>query len=468
MDLGTPWAMPPWMERHQTAALAQQGALVAASLDALEAEPVTDTPFGAQPRIPQGTVVGDPDGRHVWAVVGSAEDGMVSLRRQGEQGIVHGSVDGATLIRANPALADGVLVVDPATRGIFELQTGRLESPRPGHLDAIPLGGPVAAVHAFAADGLFRTNPHLTAPVTIPPDDSGAEAMAALGLRSRVLVRDALVGTPDLDGGAAPLATESHGVGEARAVGRAVDGAQAWFLDALGLDASSETGTRSVTMNDPEFIGSGAISDDGTQIRLSPRGDVARGMLSSPGLGREQLVDLRSRLASEVLDVDRVLTHELGHATLNRTWGSPSFDGSPADSERRILDEALSDMFEAVRYASEADLPREPRRLVNGWGSYTQVAERLAAGSAVDVHDGTQVVTRPIVDLARIIGWADTGDLLAATIRRGEQELVTDSRASMDMRSFASDLLDVGGLRLRQRPDALAVLRTSLQAMRLV
>ncbi|MBC7644971.1 MAG: hypothetical protein H7123_07575 [Thermoleophilia bacterium] len=408
----------------------------------------------------QGATVRGHDGT-TWTVLNDAGTGMIRLGRQTASGLVIDTVHGADLLRDNQHLINGSRIEIPAgtdlPAGSFHIDgkpnepavsmsDGMPRTPPPITLvrDTKPTAGTVAKVETITTDlnHILALKPTLaTISVAGPKDIFDAATLVSLTSPRAIAVDGSLA----LDrtqwlAGARVSATPTAGDPLARSVMRAVTETQDWLLRRHGVNVIDEGGPVLTIMNSLgdqlnasmvssyNVLGVGSLSDSvGTHLNrvLHPSGYSVHDTLQS------------ERSISR--DLPEVLAHEVGHQVTDQAWGvadlptgytKASMDARLPMLESGISREAFSDLIMAARTGKSRVAGRNLNALRQGVGDYQQLRATFARNPrALDVHDGTQLITQPISSFAKTYGWDLAGELTIATTRNiGDQILRGDLR----------------------------------------
>ncbi len=407
-------------------------------------------------------VLGSGANRHEWTAVGVGSAGRVQLaRRDTTTGhLYRTSRRWSDVIAQSPEAVDGKEInwrnrrwrvrAVPVPDAVGDGTHVSLE-PLSAHVRApgqpvIPEGWPVVNWDDVVREsGLSRRRP-----IARPPADGyGAASL-------RILLGDTAVEFDSLPHGDPILVAAGNGSAgpEHSALMGRIGEMQEWFKRVGGVTAQAEEGVFALFHRDPEAIGNaGARLDEGVAaIRLGP--DVL-GVLSPAVRAR---VDPSVRIGSLAnatrtirRNLDAVVAHELGHIVTSREWGEVIYGAQTtpeAAHEMSVVAEAFSDLFGAS-FARTRDLGvRDIGRLRANYASLPVLRHAIVAGGGtVDTHLGTQLLTRPMLEVARVHGWDAVAEITGAATRDIGRQVVYESLAAIDIPRAATALRNAAAWR---------------------
>ncbi|MCZ4496794.1 MAG: hypothetical protein JWM25_1377 [Thermoleophilia bacterium] len=293
-------------------------------------------------------------------------------------------------------------------------------------------------------------------PVAAPASGVGASALRrAVGdqtvVRSKVGVGSGL--RPVL------AATESDRRGGEQALAGA-DAIKNWFQQKTGIEVWPKRERLEVHTDDADMVANAAAgtNHEGTERSFTlyegPRNQSVReAMLHRVPGGRSGHADEMTRKFSKMIkdNDESIRAHEAGHIANGVTWSALGYGqsedySSPKVQEAGVVDEAFADLFGAAKANVRSLGVRDIKALSHDYGSLDLFRKTMARdGENFDVHAGTQLVTRPMHELASKIGWDAVAEVtgaaaqsLGAQLRRGDFETVGITEASRALRTAAA------------------------------
>lgn len=495
-QLGAPGSRParPWAEPTRRD-LATRRLQAAQSFPGIVGPPSLDrnrhaitVPLGTQVELPGARL-----GEDTWTVVGAGRSDRLELARRTPDGVIQRqSRRWPELVLANPSLAESHLI--PTGERGFPLALRTLE---PEALDPAARAGD-RAYELFSTDarrgfealesgpwrelagrhGLTRLRP-LPA---LPADAMAASALVGTASDPRryvmaaeaehVLDNELLVATDRLPPGHRTTAD----VLELERIGS--------FFDRLGLRTWADHGDDLVVISGmTEKIGNAAAHGNAefALVMTGPRDSrVAESLIGQ--LPREQRASRRGAEQLVRANWRAVLAHEVGHVATQQAWtvdvavarGAAVEAGDLVRfarlAEHGIAEEAFSDLFGAA-YGRTRDLGvRDLGRLHNGIGDLDQLRTTIdRMGFRHSGHTGTQLLTRPMLELQRRHGWDAVAEVtasathrLGASIGRGELEAIGIEDAARALRDAAATRFGLEDDGVRAMASAFAKLRVVL------
>lgn len=468
--------------------------LIRDALSTLDQEPPASKPasrpgFDATP-IPIGSQVHLDRSGDAWTVLGVADGDLALARRADDGGIERASAPFAAAaehtrgLLAEPMTADGrrgaelvrasrdghgepvwMLATEHETDGIrvHGMDAGvtmveygdRIRSGRGGG-DVRPARtfdttwGDILRARGVASIEAAATQPGDWTRVAALRDVVGDSRIVTSSLGIRYGDRTRVIGT---DGRPAAGAALLHDA----------DDTQRWFSTTAGLDVWRD-GRRLVLNTDryDHLVHASAYSDGRTAVtNEGPR---------DPRTRQAWLGELRgdhgrtSRRADSALK-DHALairTHEAGHVAHADEWGQRTGRigvASLAVDEEGIVGEAFADLFGAARAGSDRIGLRELGRLQHEFGTLDRLRADGARAGVIEVHTGTQLVTRPMVGFARTHGWDAVAELTGAATRAIGRDLARGEIAAVGIPHAASALHEAAAWRFGADAPAVRALR---------
>lgn len=409
-----------------------------------------------------GTQVEHPKGiaaHHEWTVVGAGDADRVHLATRNEDGTVSRKVvRWPELIRRNPMLATRqpipaslpgwpTYVVPDADHGYQLVATngdGVVQEVARGSWDEL-----------LPSTGLTRLRPF---PLSPGDASTGANLIdTSRRIQQRLVIsnlgldaigRSAVVGVDEVPPGRPDVVRELEDLDDAFA-----------HLERLGLQPRG-----------PQREAYAAVTDSGAAIGNAFGGWAGRPIVTTgiadTVMEREvvqrhpyDLTSSASRSAATIrASRDFVFAHEIGHVVTKRLWGvGTNYEGaaaSVAGVEHNVVEEAFSDLFGASHAQTRDGGVRDLGALRNGYGNLDQLRSDIAArvemaavtALPVDGHDGTQLITKPMLGIADAHGWTTMGEVTASAMNklsvmlgRGEIDAIDIPTAARMLRDSAAD-----------------------------
>ncbi len=195
-----------------------------------------------------------------------------------------------------------------------------------------------------------------------------------------------------------------------------------------------------------------AVGDDAL-VYEGPRSARVRGTWLNELAGAEgQYIRKFSKL---IQDNDlAVRTHEAGHVATMRAWGRSderivSDVSIAARAEDGIVQEAISDLFGAARSGKATVGVRDLARLRNGWATLEQLREGLGkmTPETIDVHSGTQLLTKPMAKLLELHGGDQLAEITGAAVRDVGRQIKGGAIQAVDLPVAAKALREATAMR---------------------
>ena len=183
--------------------------------------------------------------------------------------------------------------------------------------------------------------------------------------------------------------------------------------------------------------------------------------------------DLERR--ARLLDANRVAveTHEAGHIAVAREWG-PSRDRAMASRtplaavEGMVVDEAVSDLFAAARTDSPNLGVRTLDAMQPEWYSLETLRRSwvgVADPTSIDVHRGTQLLTKPMIHVLEHAGGDRLAEVTGAAVRAVGRSFADGSRTNVTIPEMATALLDATTNRFGPTSDVVGRVRDGWRAL---
>jgi hypothetical protein len=145
--------------------------------------------------------------------------------------------------------------------------------------------------------------------------------------------------------------------------------------------------------------------------------------------------------------------HEAGHIANGMTWAVTSSNNAEAAKDVRaaqedsVVNEAFADLFGVAHSGLAHNAVRNLTGLRTDWASLDALRQTMAKdGDDFDVHAGTQLITRPMVQLGQDKGWDAVAEvtgaangILGAQVRRGDYATVGIPEAARALREAAAN-----------------------------
>ncbi len=406
--------------------------------------------------LPVGTSIVTSPAEPEWYVIGTEGDQVhLAQRAADDTGFRTTSRTWASLVERNSHLLDAPILdatgrqwVPVAVDGVDHL--GRKAPVQLASVDdlvmASVLGTEPSTVPTTWDDVLRATELTRRRPIAAAPRDllGAAQLRDVLGDDQIVLsqigdeygLRGALVGTDTSPGRVADV------IADARSM-------QEWFHDKVGIDVWGPK-HNAIFMTDSKAhlanAAAAAVGDDAL-VYEGPRSARVSGSWLSEMSGDEgQYVRRFSRLIRG--NSLAVRTHEAGHVATMRAWGRADeriVDEAitiAARAEDGIVQEAFSDLLGAARTGKPTVGVRDLGRLRNGWANLDQLRDVLGAMTpeTMDVHSGTQLLTKPMKQLLKLHGGDALAEITGAAIRDIGLQIKGGSVSAIDLPTAATAL----------------------------
>ena len=407
--------------------------------------------------LPVGTSIVTSPGEPEWYVIGTKGDQVrLAQRNVADDGFRTTSRTWASLVERNPHLLDSPILdatgqrwVPMSTEGVDYLgRAGRVELNSLDLLQTNYLLGlePPAPVITTWDDVLRASELTRRRPIAAAPRDflGAAQLRDVLGDDQLVLsqigeghgLRGVLIGTD----------TSPGRVGEVLADARSM---QQWFHDKVGIDVWGPN-HNAIFMTDSKAhlanAAAAAVGDDAL-VYEGPRSARVAGTWLSETSGDEG--QYLRRFSKMIRGNDlAVRTHEAGHVATMRVWGRADeriVDEAisiAARAEDGIVQEAFSDLLGAARTGKPTVGVRDLGRLRNGWANLDQLRDVLGAMTpeTMDVHSGTQLLTKPMQRLLELHGGDQLAEITGAAIRDIGNQIKGGSVSAIDLPTAATAL----------------------------
>lgn len=406
--------------------------------------------------VPVGTSIVTSAAEPDWFVIGTDGDRVrLAQRAADDEGFRTTYRTWASLVERNPHLLDAPILdatgrhwVPVAVDGVDHL--GRKAPVQIASIDSLTMagvrGGDPPTVATTWDDVLRATELTRRRPIAAAPRDfiGAAQLRDVIGDDQLVLsqigdeygLRGALVGTDTSPGRVADV------IADARSM-------QGWFHEKVGIDVWGPK-HNGIFMTDSKAhlanAAAAAVGDDAL-VYEGPRSARVAGSWLSEMSGDEGRYTRRFSKMIRGHDV-AVRTHEAGHVATMRAWGRADeriVDDAvsvAARAEDGIVQEAFSDLLGAARTGKATLGVRDLGRLQNGWGNLDQLRDVLGAMTpeTMDVHSGTQLLTKPMARLLKVHGGDQLAEITGAAIRDIGNQIKGGSISAIDMPTAATAL----------------------------
>ncbi|MCW2920342.1 MAG: hypothetical protein JWL76_216 [Thermoleophilia bacterium] len=409
--------------------------------------------------VPVGTGVTVSPTEPEWYVIGTRGDSVrLAQRNLDDSGFRTTSRTWASLVERNPQLLDAPFVdatgqrwIPMSTEGVDIL--GR-STPIPiNRLDEIKLRylmgmTPPPPVITTWDDVLRGTELTRRRPIAAAPRDfiGAAQLRDVLGDDKIVLshvgepygLRGVLVGTDSSPGRAGDIFADAKSM-------------QDWFHAKVGIDVWGPE-HNAIFMTDSKAhlanAAAAAVGDDAL-VYEGPRSARVSGSWLSEMSGPEGQYVRRFSKMIHANDL-AVRTHEAGHVATMRTWGRADERITDAattiaqHAEDGIVQEAMSDLLGAARTGKPTVGVRDLQVLKNGWADLDQLRAGLATMTPemLDVHSGTQLLTKPMAKLLELHGGDQLAEVTGAAIKDIGQQVKGGAIQAIDLPTAAKALRD--------------------------
>lgn len=408
--------------------------------------------------VPIGTGLTVTPAEPEWYVIGTSSDSVrLAQRNFNDDGFRTTTRTWASLVERNPQLLDAPFVdatgmswVPVATEGVDFL--GRKAPVQIASIEAMAManaiGVPPPTVSTTWDDVLRGTELTRRRPIAAAPRDfiGAAQLRDVLGDDQIVLsqlgeqygLRGVLVGTDSSQGRVADVFADAKSM-------------QDWFHAKVGIDVWGPK-HNAIFMTDSQAhlanAAAAAVGDDAL-VYEGPRSARVTGSWLSDLSGAEGQYIRRFSKMIRSNDV-AVRTHEAGHVATMRTWGRADeriVDAATtiaARAEDGIVQEAFSDLLGAARSGKATVGVRDLAVLKNGWADLDQLRSGLAKMTAetMDVHSGTQLLTKPMARLLKDLGGDQLAEITGAAILDIGQQVKGGAIQAIDLPTAAKALRD--------------------------
>ena len=412
--------------------------------------------------VPVGTSITMPGSEPDMYVIGARGDSLrLAARNAEDTGFRTTMRSWASVVERNPHLLDGPITdavgeqwIPVATDGVDYL--GRRAPVKIASMQSLAaaslLGLEPTTVSTTWDDVLRATELTRRRPIAAAPRDfiGAAQLRDVIGDDQIVLsqageqygLRGALVGTDGSPGRVAEILADARSM-------------QDWFHAKAGIDVWGPE-HNAIFMTDSNAhlanAAAAAVGDDAL-VYEGPRSARVRGTWLSDMSGEVgQYVRKFSKLIRE--NDLAVRTHEAGHVATMRAWGRAderlvSPISIAAHAEDGIVQEAMSDLFGAARAGKATVGVRDLDRLRNGWANLEQLREGLGkmTPETLDVHSGTQLLTKPMTRLLELHGGDQLAEITGAAVRDIGNQIKGGSLQAVDLPTAAKALRDATAMR---------------------
>jgi hypothetical protein len=165
-----------------------------------------------------------------------------------------------------------------------------------------------------------------------------------------------------------------------------------------------------------------------------------------------------------------VHAHEAGHLAMGALWGFSSDRLAAATdlqyAEDGVVNEAVADLYGGA-YARTDDLGvRDLDRESYFDGNLERLRGFLAAGKAhSDIHNGTELITKPMVGLAREHGWDVVGEITGAAVQKIGKDIILGDVTAVDIPRMARELRDAAAWRYGAESETVKALNEGWRAL---
>ncbi|MCW2974378.1 MAG: hypothetical protein JWN72_2651 [Thermoleophilia bacterium] len=399
-----------------------------------------------------------------WTVVGVGADRQVELARRTEQGtIARSAAPWATLVERNASLFDNLKggTLNHMRAGVADASEGITALGRSAPLDltaartnAYDTSHPGAPFRLASTWGELIDETKLadrTPKVAAPGMFGAVNLRSLLGDRQHILSsigydenqRTLLVGTESAPGPGKPALDDIHAT-------------QRWFKDVAKVDVFPPDRKLYADTDQSGWLANasaGEWNERGTEstivLNQGPRDASVRGAMLSQMSGKE---GRGTKKYSDLIygngGYTGVGTHEAGHVVNANNWRPGSSTKDPAVAmETGIVDEAMADLF-GVSRAQKGNLAhlRGMTTLQKGFDNLETLRKDIKKTGG-EPHTGTQLITKPMMGLAKAVGWPMVAEITgAASTQLGIQ--VANSLPAVTIPAAASALLTAAAWRL--------------------
>ncbi len=406
--------------------------------------------------VPVGTaVVTGPGHQDAWYVIGTHGDNVrLAQRTVADDGFRTTIRSWSSLVERNPHLLDAPITdalgnqwMPAAVEGVELL--GRRAPVGLISMDdvvmAMAMGSDPSLVPTTWDDVLRATELARRRPIAVAPrteldvarlrDIVGDDRFIVSALGKPSNLRGALVGTETMPGRTEAILKDAAEM-------------QAWFHDKVGIDIWNDRQNAVLFTDSSEHLANAAAAavGDDALVYEGPRSQRVRGSwLSDMSGDLGQYVRRFSKMIAE--NNLAVRTHEAGHVATMRTWGRADerllASATLAQyAEDGVVQEAFSDMLGAARTGKATVGVRDLGRLRNGWADLDQLRASFATMTpeTLDVHSGTQLLTKPLVRLLKEQGGDSLAEITGAAIRDIGRQIKGGSLTAVDLPTAAKAL----------------------------
>ncbi len=280
------------------------------------------------------------------------------------------------------------------------------------------------------------------------PVADSASADGAVSLRQ--IVGDttfAITGVGSGDGIRQVLAATNAAPEGARDAFKGAQQVQQWFKDKVGITFWPDREPLVIHADNPNYVANAAaaIGQDGTDrsfhLLEGPRSEsIRQALLRRAPAGGTGTADQLIRHYSDMVKKNDgfVRYHEAGHIANGMTWShisqtnADNGDDHAKSVETGMVNEAFADIFGLAKSGNAHPAIRNLTSLNHKWATLDAYRDMLAAqGKDADDHDGTQLLTKPIAELAKTMGTdavasvaGGANSLLASGLSRGDFDVV--------------------------------------------
>jgi hypothetical protein len=403
--------------------------------------------------LPVGTSLSTgPGPDDAWTVVAVGPSDRVRLAQRTPEGALRTTTRRwASLVERNPNLLDAAM--RDARDGIWNVVDVDGSVPRLGRDAPVGIMSTEMSHIVRWGDVLRETGLARRRPVAVTPRsaEQAASLRGLVGDRRFVVSR---VGNPD--GLRDALAATESLPGTSQAALDELTATQQWFRDTAGMDVWRADQRAIVVANSQDYLANAAASvfRGDAFVFEGPRSPRVRGDWLTEVDGDDgRALRRNARLIND--NNLAVRTHEAGHVAIMRSWGESEVRTSAiADdasrSEDAIVQEAFADLFGASRVDKPSVGVRRLATLQNGMGTFDQLRARLASRppSEIDVHFGTQLLTRPMVEVQRELGSERLAEITGAAVRDIGGRIADGTVVAVDLPLAAQALRDATAWRV--------------------
>ncbi len=282
---------------------------------------------------------------------------------------------------------------------------------------------------------------------TMPANHADAMALRLLLGDRRFVVSDA--------GGLAGDRQRLIGTGSLPGLGGVqldeLDNAEHWYRQVAGLDLIGSRDTAIVTTDSRRHLADATalfrFRTRTAELYEGYRSDALQAALIEQ-LADEARESTRSHASILAAHRTAVQTHEAGHIAMDRQWGGLSKPITPQVVDAMRVHEAFADLFAAARTEQPSVGVRDLTELDPRWSTLDALRDaedQLARTNGienVDPHRGTQLLTKPMVQVLDDIGGEALGDVVGTAVKSIARGGMHGGVARPGMSSAARALLE--------------------------